>query len=149
MSIFGTDKTRPPDLFLARYRAARNLAPTQSSVRHFTQDRDRDCDAGSIAGYVTQSDARIEREFLCQAHQRNKLDPVPATLLDSRRYSQLITVRAMHARFVVRIEPALHRLPRNCFLRWLDVAKRKQQRKIVNNLESPAQNEWQGRKWHR
>jgi GNAT superfamily N-acetyltransferase len=41
------------------------------------------CDAGtgSIAGYVTLSAAQIEREFLAKAHQRNKPDPVPATLL--------------------------------------------------------------------
>jgi hypothetical protein len=41
------------------------------------------CDAGTglIAGYVTLSAAQIEREFLAKAHQRNKPDPVPATLL--------------------------------------------------------------------
>jgi GNAT superfamily N-acetyltransferase len=41
------------------------------------------CDAatGAIAGYVTLSAAQIEREFLAKAHQRNKPDPVPATLL--------------------------------------------------------------------
>jgi GNAT superfamily N-acetyltransferase len=41
------------------------------------------CDAGtgSIVGYVTLSAAQIEREFLAKAHQRNKPDPVPATLL--------------------------------------------------------------------
>lgn len=40
------------------------------------------CDAGtgSIVGYVTLSAAQIEREFLAKAHQRNKPDPVPATL---------------------------------------------------------------------
>lgn len=36
---------------------------------------------GSIVGYVTLSAAQIEREFLAKAHQRNKPDPVPATLL--------------------------------------------------------------------
>ena len=40
-----------------------------------------DADAGSIVGYVTLSAAQIEREFLAKAHQRNKPDPVPATLL--------------------------------------------------------------------
>jgi ribosomal protein S18 acetylase RimI-like enzyme len=41
------------------------------------------CEAprGAIAGYVTLSAAQIEREFLTKAHQRNKPDPVPATLL--------------------------------------------------------------------
>jgi GNAT superfamily N-acetyltransferase len=41
------------------------------------------CDAqtGLIAGYVTLSAAQIEREFLAKAHQRNKPDPVPVTLL--------------------------------------------------------------------
>jgi GNAT superfamily N-acetyltransferase len=36
---------------------------------------------GVIVGYVTLSAAQIEREFLAKAHQRNKPDPVPATLL--------------------------------------------------------------------
>lgn len=40
-----------------------------------------DADAGSIVGYVTLSAAQIEREFLAKAHQRNKPDPVPVTLL--------------------------------------------------------------------
>jgi GNAT superfamily N-acetyltransferase len=40
-----------------------------------------DADTGSIAGYVTLSAAQIEREFLPKARQRNKPDPVPATLL--------------------------------------------------------------------
>jgi GNAT superfamily N-acetyltransferase len=41
------------------------------------------CDAGTrlIVGYVTLSSAQIERAFLAKAHQRNKPDPVPATLL--------------------------------------------------------------------
>jgi GNAT superfamily N-acetyltransferase len=41
------------------------------------------CDSrtGLIAGYVTLSAAQIEREFLAKAHQRNKPDPVPVTLL--------------------------------------------------------------------
>jgi GNAT superfamily N-acetyltransferase len=34
-----------------------------------------------IVGYVTLSAAQIEREFVAKAHQRNKPDPVPATLL--------------------------------------------------------------------
>ena len=40
-----------------------------------------DADAGSIVGYVTLSAAQIEREFVAKAHQRNKADPVPVTLL--------------------------------------------------------------------
>jgi GNAT superfamily N-acetyltransferase len=40
-----------------------------------------DVGTGSIVGYVTLSAAQIEREFLAKAHQRNKPDPVPATLL--------------------------------------------------------------------
>jgi GNAT superfamily N-acetyltransferase len=41
------------------------------------------CDASTqlIVGYVTLSAAQIERQFLAKAHQRNKPDPVPATLL--------------------------------------------------------------------
>jgi len=41
------------------------------------------CDANTqlIVGYVTLSAAQIERQFLAKAHQRNKPDPVPATLL--------------------------------------------------------------------
>jgi ribosomal protein S18 acetylase RimI-like enzyme len=41
------------------------------------------CDAATklVIGYVTLSSAQIEREFLVKAHQRNKPDPVPATLL--------------------------------------------------------------------
>lgn len=41
------------------------------------------CNASSqlIVGYVTLSAAQIERQFLAKAHQRNKPDPVPATLL--------------------------------------------------------------------
>jgi predicted N-acetyltransferase YhbS len=41
------------------------------------------CDAtsGKIVGYVTLSAAQIERAFLPRAQQRNKPDPVPATLL--------------------------------------------------------------------
>ena len=41
------------------------------------------CDASTklIIGYVTLSAAQIERAFLPKAHQRNKPDPVPATLL--------------------------------------------------------------------
>jgi GNAT superfamily N-acetyltransferase len=40
-----------------------------------------DAGTGLIAGYVTLSAAQIEREFLAKSHQRNKPDPVPATLL--------------------------------------------------------------------
>ena len=40
-----------------------------------------DTGAGPIVGYVSLSAAQIEREFLAKAHQRNKPDPVPATLL--------------------------------------------------------------------
>jgi GNAT superfamily N-acetyltransferase len=36
---------------------------------------------GLIAGYVTLSAGQIAREFLAKAHQRNKPDPVPVTLL--------------------------------------------------------------------
>ena len=41
------------------------------------------CDAssGAIVGYVTLSAAQIERAFLPKAQQRNRPDPVPATLL--------------------------------------------------------------------
>ena len=41
------------------------------------------CDPSTqfIVGYVTLSAAQIEREFLPKRHQRNKPDPVPATLL--------------------------------------------------------------------
>jgi predicted N-acetyltransferase YhbS len=41
------------------------------------------CDASTqlIVGYVTLSAVQIERQFLAKAHQRNKPDPVPATLL--------------------------------------------------------------------
>jgi GNAT superfamily N-acetyltransferase len=41
------------------------------------------CDVATqlIVGYVTLSAAQIERQFLAKAHQRNKTDPVPATLL--------------------------------------------------------------------
>lgn len=41
----------------------------------------RDTSTKLIVGYVTLSAAQIEREFLAKAHQRNKPDPVPATLL--------------------------------------------------------------------
>ena len=40
-----------------------------------------DSSSGLIAGYVTLSAAQIERAFLAKAHQRNKPDPVPVTLL--------------------------------------------------------------------
>jgi GNAT superfamily N-acetyltransferase len=41
------------------------------------------CEAasGRIVGYVSLSAAQIERAFLAKAHQRNKPDPVPVTLL--------------------------------------------------------------------
>lgn len=37
--------------------------------------------SGRIAGYVTLSAAQIERAFLSKPQQRNRPDPVPATLL--------------------------------------------------------------------
>ena len=37
--------------------------------------------SGQIVGYVTLSAAQIERSNLAKAHQRNKPDPLPATLL--------------------------------------------------------------------
>jgi GNAT superfamily N-acetyltransferase len=40
-----------------------------------------DTDTKLIVGCVTLSAAQIEREFLARAHQRNKPDPVPPTLL--------------------------------------------------------------------
>jgi GNAT superfamily N-acetyltransferase len=40
-----------------------------------------DAAAGRIAGYVTLSAAQIERAFLPRSQQRNRPDPVPATLL--------------------------------------------------------------------
>jgi len=40
-----------------------------------------DTGTGSIAGFVTLSAAQIEREFLANAHRRNKPDLMPATLL--------------------------------------------------------------------
>jgi GNAT superfamily N-acetyltransferase len=51
------------------------------------------CDRGTelIVGYVTLSAAQIEREFLAKTHQRNKPDPVPATLL-----GQLAVDKAYH-----------------------------------------------------
>lgn len=41
------------------------------------------CDLSTqlIVGYVTLSAAQIERAFMSKSHQRNKPDPVPATLL--------------------------------------------------------------------
>jgi hypothetical protein len=59
------------------------------------------CDTGtqSVVGYVTLSGAQIERAFLPKAHQRNKPDPVPATLLGSWRSTGPIKARAMRARF--------------------------------------------------
>lgn len=41
------------------------------------------CDpsSGAIVGYVTLSAAQIERAFLPKAQQRNRPDPLPATLL--------------------------------------------------------------------
>ncbi len=41
------------------------------------------CDAsnGEVVGFVALSAAQIERAFLPRPHQRNKPDPVPATLL--------------------------------------------------------------------
>jgi GNAT superfamily N-acetyltransferase len=40
-----------------------------------------DVPSGLIVAYVTLSAAQIEREFLARPQQRNKPDPVPATLL--------------------------------------------------------------------
>ncbi len=40
-----------------------------------------DTASGRIAGYVTLSAAQIERAFLPRPQQRNRPDPVPATLL--------------------------------------------------------------------
>jgi GNAT superfamily N-acetyltransferase len=40
-----------------------------------------DAASGRIVGYVTLSAAQIERAFLPRPHQRNRPDPVPATLL--------------------------------------------------------------------
>jgi GNAT superfamily N-acetyltransferase len=40
-----------------------------------------DASFGRIAGYVTLSAAQIERAFLPRPQQRNRPDPVPATLL--------------------------------------------------------------------
>ena len=40
-----------------------------------------DATSGRIAGYVTLSAAQIERAFLPKSQQRNRPDPVPATLL--------------------------------------------------------------------
>lgn len=40
-----------------------------------------DAASGHIAGYVTLSAAQIERAFLPKSQQRNRPDPVPATLL--------------------------------------------------------------------
>ena len=58
------------------------------------------CDAttGLIVGYVTLSAAQIEREFLAKPQQRNKPDPVPATLLGQLGLQRPIRVRAMPAR---------------------------------------------------
>ncbi len=40
-----------------------------------------DAASGRIVGYVTLSAAQIERAFLPKSQQRNRPDPVPATLL--------------------------------------------------------------------
>ena len=40
-----------------------------------------DASSGRIAGYVTLSAAQIERAFLPKPQQRNRPEPVPATLL--------------------------------------------------------------------
>ncbi len=40
-----------------------------------------DASSGQIAGYVTLSAAQIERAFLPKPQQRNRPDPLPATLL--------------------------------------------------------------------
>ncbi len=41
----------------------------------------RHADTGQIVGYVTLNAGQIERAALPKAHQRNKPDPLPATLL--------------------------------------------------------------------
>lgn len=40
-----------------------------------------DAESGRIVGYVTLSATQVERSFLPKAQQRNRPDPVPATLL--------------------------------------------------------------------
>ncbi len=40
-----------------------------------------DLDSGEVVGFICLSAAQIERAFLPKPHQRNKPDPVPATLL--------------------------------------------------------------------
>lgn len=57
--------------------------------------------SGSIIGYVTLSAAQIEREFLPKAHQRNKPDPVPATLLGQLAVDKSAQGRG-HARDLLR-----------------------------------------------
>lgn len=52
-----------------------------------------DAAAGAIVGYVTLSAAQIERGFLPKPQQRNKPDPIPATLL-----GQLAVHRDHHGR---------------------------------------------------
>lgn len=59
------------------------------------------CDAadGAIIGYVTLSAAQIERSSLPKARQRNKPDPLPATLLGQlavdRRYQGMGIARSL------------------------------------------------------
>ncbi len=52
-----------------------------------------DAEQGRIIGYVTLSAAQIERAFLPRPQQRNRPDPVPATLL-----GQLAVDKAFHGR---------------------------------------------------
>jgi GNAT superfamily N-acetyltransferase len=40
-----------------------------------------DAESGEIVGFVTLSAGQVERAFLAKAHQRNKPDPIPITLL--------------------------------------------------------------------
>jgi GNAT superfamily N-acetyltransferase len=40
-----------------------------------------DVETGAVVGFVTLSAGHIERSFLAKAHQRNKPNPVPITLL--------------------------------------------------------------------
>jgi hypothetical protein len=60
------------------------------------------CDAATaeIIGYVTLSGAQVERAFLPKSQQRNKPDPVPATLL-----GQLAIHKDHQGSFARRSEP--------------------------------------------
>ncbi len=54
------------------------------------------CDAATaeIIGYVTLSAAQVERAFLPKSQQRNKPDPVPATLLGQLAFALRAALRA-------------------------------------------------------